>query len=142
MMEPRFAIIADKFEIQEVLTAYAHAIDAREFDALDDLFTADAIIDYSATGGISGGLEEIKPFLKSTLPMFKASQHYVTNPLIKLEVDCASCKSLLLNPMTMERETGPHTLFIGAWYVDEFVRRDAGWRIQARKQELAFFHNQ
>lgn len=141
-MSARLEMIADKFEIQEVLTAYAHAIDARNFDALDDLFTADAQIDYSATGGISGGLGEIKPFLQSTLPMFKASQHFVTNPLIQLSGDTASCKSLLFNPMTMEREDGPHTLFIGAWYIDEFVRRAPGWRIQARKQQLAFFHNQ
>lgn len=141
-MSARLEIIADKFEIQEILTAYAHAIDGRDFDALDDLFTTDAEIDYSATGGMTGGLGEIKPFLASTLPLFKASQHFVTNPLIALSGDEASCKSLLLNPMTMEREEGPHTLFIGAWYVDHLVRTEAGWRIAKRRQELAFFHNQ
>jgi len=141
-MDARLAAMVDKFEIQELLTAYAHAIDRRDFDALDDLFMPNAQIDYSATGGIAGGLDQIKPFLESTLPMFKASQHFVTNPLIKLDGDKATSRCLLLNPMTMEREGGPHTLFIGAWYVDELMRGETGWRIAKRAQELAFFHNQ
>lgn len=134
--------MVNKFEIQELLTAYAHAIDTRDIDALDHIFTPDAEIDYSATGGLVGGLAEIKPFLKSTLPMFKASQHYVTNPLITLSGAHATSRSLLFNPMTMAREDGPHTLFIGAWYLDELAHTDAGWRIEKRAQELAFFHNQ
>jgi len=141
-MDARLAIMVDKFEIQELLTAYAHAIDNWDFDALDHIFTGDAQIDYSATGGISGGLDQIKPFLESTLPMFKASQYFVTNPLINLDGDTATSRCLLLNPMTMEREGGLHTLFIGAWYIDELVRGEGGWRIAKRAQELAFFHNQ
>lgn len=141
-MDKRLETILDKFEIQELLTAYAHAIDRRDIDALDDLFTSDAHIDYAATGGVSGGLSDIKPFLKSNLPLFKTSQHFVTNPLIKLAGDDATSRCLLLNPMTMERDGGAHTLFIGAWYIDELVRTEAGWRIAKRAQELAFFHNQ
>ena len=141
-MEARFETLADKFEIQELLTAYAHAIDQRDFEALDNMFTSNAVIDYSATGGIKGGLAEIKPFLRSTLPMFKASQHFVTNPLIKLTGDTAKSRCLLLNPMTMERDGGLHTMFIGAWYVDDLERTETGWRISNRAQELAFFHNQ
>lgn len=141
-MSARLQTLLEKFEIQELLTAYAHAIDARDFAALDQIFTLDAEIDYSATGGIKGGLGDIKPFLEAMLPLFKASQHFVTNPLIKLAGDSATCRSLLFNPMTMVREDGLHTLFIGAWYVDDLVRTGAGWRIAKRAQELAFFHNQ
>lgn len=141
-MNTRLETILDKFEIQELLTAYAHAIDGRNFAQLTDIFTPDAQIDYSATGGIAGGLAEIVPFLETSLPLFKASQHFVTNPAITLNGEEAACRSLLFNPMVMERETGPHTLFIGAWYIDELARTAAGRRITARRQELAFFHNQ
>jgi len=141
-MPTRLETILDKFEIQELLTAYAHVIDTRDFEALDDIFTMDAEIDYSATGGIKGGLGEIKPFLQAMLPMFKTSQHFVTNPLIKLTTDTATSRSLLFNPMTMEREDELHTMFIGAWYVDDLIRSEEGWRISKRRQEVAFFHNQ
>ena len=134
-------MLLDKFEIQELITAYAHAIDGQDFGALDDLFTADAQIDYTASGGIKGGLEEIKPFLRGALPMFKATQHFVTNPLIKLAGDTATSRSLLFNTMTMEQDSGTQTLLIGAWYNDELIRTDEGWRIAKRWQDLAFMQN-
>ena len=141
-MSDRIETILDKFEIQELLTAYAHAIDERNIDALDDMFTLDAEIDYSATGGIKGTLSDIKPFLQASLALFKASQHFVTNPKIILNGDTATSKCLLFNPMVMDRDGSAHTLFIGAWYHDELVRTDTGWRISKRSQSLAFFHNQ
>ena len=140
-MSQRLEILLDKFEIQELITAYAHAIDGQDFGALDDLFTADAQINYTASGGIKGGLEEIKPFLQGALPMFKATQHFVTNPLIKLADDTATSRSLLFNTMTMEQDSGSQTLLIGAWYNDELIRTDEGWRIAKRWQDLAFMQN-
>ncbi|MEO0883368.1 MAG: nuclear transport factor 2 family protein [Pseudomonadota bacterium] len=134
--------LSDRFEIQELLSAYCHAIDGRDWDRLDSLFTDDAEIDYSATGGMKGSLTEIKVFLADTLPLFSSSQHFVTNPDIKIDGITAHVRSLLFNPMTMDRGGVPHTLFIGAWYIDTLVKRADGWRFQTRKQELSYFHNQ
>ncbi|MEM9668910.1 MAG: nuclear transport factor 2 family protein [Pseudomonadota bacterium] len=134
--------LSDRFEIQELLGAYCHAIDGRDWDRLDSLFTEDAEVDYSATGGIKGSLGEIKQFLSQTLPLFTASQHFVTNPDIKLGDKSANVRSLLFNPMIMERDGAPHTVFIGAWYIDEMVKPNGRWLIRKRSQQLAFFHNQ
>lgn len=134
--------LSDRFEIQELLSAYCHAIDGRDWDRLDTLFTEDAEIDYSATGGIIGSLPEIKTFLAQTLPLFSSSQHFVTNPDISIDSNTATVRSLLFNPMTMEREGAPHTLFIGAWYIDVLAKQSDGWRFKSRKQELSYFHNQ
>ena len=38
--------ISDRFEIQELFVDYTQAIDRRNWDALDDVFTPDAHIDY------------------------------------------------------------------------------------------------
>ncbi len=46
--------ISDRLEIQELLVDYTQAIDRRQWDGLDDVFTADAFIDYSETGGSVG----------------------------------------------------------------------------------------
>ena len=73
--------------------------------------------------------------------MFKATQHFVTNPLIKLSGDTATSRSLLFNTMTMEQDSGSQTLLIGAWYNDELIRTDKGWRIAKRWQDLAFMQN-
>ena len=39
--------LSDRQEIQELLAAYSYAIDFRDWDALDDVFTEDATIDYT-----------------------------------------------------------------------------------------------
>ena len=39
--------LSDRFEIQDLLADYCHAIDSQNFSALDDIFTEDAIIDYT-----------------------------------------------------------------------------------------------
>ena len=61
---------------------------------------------------------------------------------IRVDGETAHVRSLLFNPMTMEREGTPHTLFIGAWYIDELVKVSGEWRIRQRSQQLAYFHNQ
>src|SRR5580692_5606052 len=39
--------LSDRLEIQDLMVAYSYAIDHRQWEDLDDVFTADAIIDYS-----------------------------------------------------------------------------------------------
>ena len=43
--------ISDRLELQHLLISYSEAIDRREFDELDEIFTPDAYIDYRDTGG-------------------------------------------------------------------------------------------
>ncbi|MEC7091299.1 MAG: nuclear transport factor 2 family protein, partial [Pseudomonadota bacterium] len=44
--------LSDRMEIQNILALYCEAIDNRDWEALDNFFTEDAIIDYTATGGL------------------------------------------------------------------------------------------
>ena len=55
--------ISDRLEIQDVMVAYCYAVDTRNWDALDEVFTADAVIDYSEMVGVKGTLAEIKAAL-------------------------------------------------------------------------------
>ena len=50
--------LSDRMEIQNILALYCEAIDNRDWEALDDFFTEDAIIDYTATGGLKCTLPE------------------------------------------------------------------------------------
>ena len=70
--------LSDRIEIDDLLTTYTMAIDQGDWDALDRVFTPDAHIDYSATGGTVGPSREVKAWLAETLPMFSAMQHFVT----------------------------------------------------------------
>lgn len=133
--------LSDRFEIQDLLTAYCAAIDARDFDALDDIFALDAVIDYTEAGGGRGGLETIKPYLVRALEQFTGMQHMLGLPTIKVTGDTATARTIMFNPMVVERAGHPHTFFVGIWYRDELTRTKNGWRINARHEEVSYFHN-
>lgn len=133
--------MSDRLEIQDLLTSYCSAIDARDWEALDDIFTADAIIDYTEAGGARGNLADIKIYLGKALKPFSAMQHMLGLPMIKLSGDSATARTTLFNPMIINKDGNPHVFFVGMWYVDDLKRTGAGWRIQSRREELGYFHN-
>jgi hypothetical protein len=135
--------LSDRLEIQDLQTAYSHAIDTRDFDALDRVFTPDAFIDYTAFGGSAGGLEETKAFLRKALAMFGGFQHMVATSQVKLAGNRATAKTICWNPMvTKSRGPGePHVFFCGLWYHDEYLRTLDGWRMTRRVEEKSFTHN-
>ena len=133
--------ISDRLEIQELFARYSHAIDAKQFDLLRDVFTPDAWIDYTATGGAKGNLEEIITYLTDVLPGFPAYQHLVANCIIELDGDTATSRTMCHNPMVMKRSDDGRIetiLFVGLWYVDALVRTPQGWRIRERVEEQSY----
>ena len=133
--------MSDRLEIQDLLTSYCDAIDSRNWNALDDIFTPDAIIDYTEAGGAKGTLEEIKLYLDKVLKPFSGMQHMLGLPMIKITGDEASARTILFNPMVIEKEGNPNVFFVGLWYRDKLVRTSKGWRIRSRHEELSYFHN-
>jgi hypothetical protein len=131
--------ISDRLELQHLLISYSEAIDRREFDELDDLFTPDAYIDYRDTGGIDGRYPQIKAWLADTLPTyFEVNAHMLGLPAIKLAGDTATARTFCFNPMLLrgaEAKEKAKVMQVGVWYDDEFVRTAAGWRF-ARRVEI------
>jgi hypothetical protein len=126
--------------VQDLIARYATAVDGRDWDALDQLFTPDARIDFTAFGGPSGNLAEIKTFLRDALGGFRRTQHMMGLPAIGLADDTATARTSCNNPMVMDGADGSTTVWlIGLWYDDEFVRTPEGWRFTSRKQERNYF---
>ena len=134
--------ISDRIEIHDLLVRYSHAIDTRDFDLLDRVFTPDAFIDYSSMGGAKGSLPEIKEFLRKAMAQFSGFQHMIANSMIDLQGDRASGRTICHNPMVMTKPDGStHVFYCGLWYLDELVRTPEGWRIRERVEEKCYFHN-
>ena len=131
--------LSDRLEIQDLITAYSYAIDFHRFDELDAIFTPDATLDFTATGGIAGPLPEIKTWLSGVLTHFGGHQHLVATSLVELAGDTASAKTICHNSMWFSDASAP-PLFVGLWYLDEFVRTPDGWRISARVQQQGYLH--
>ena len=139
--------ISDRFELQDLVFRYAQIIDSKDFDLLrEDVFTADALIDYSAFGGSKGNLEETIAYLHKAMKIFPNTQHLNANIQIQLGVDdpdTASGRVMCFNPQDMRlKEGGSHIFFCGAWYVDEYRRTEKSWRISRRVEEKSFLFNE
>jgi hypothetical protein len=131
--------LSDRLEIQDLITAYSYAIDFHRFDDLDAIFTPDATLDFTATGGQAGVLPDMKTWLASVLVNFGGHQHLVGTTAVELTGDTATARTICHNPMWFADAATP-PMFVGLWYFDSFVRTDAGWRISSRVQQKGYLH--
>lgn len=135
------ASLRDRIEIEELLTLYCTAIDSRSFDLLDRVFTPDAVIDYTRSGGIRAELPAIKEWLAKALEPFVVIQHMVSNFVIEVSGDQATSVCSFFNPMGLPQPGGPlQTFFCGGFYRDRLVRTPAGWRICERVNDQRYLH--
>jgi hypothetical protein len=132
--------LSDRIEIDDLLTRYAVGVDRRDWDLWETCFTEDARIDYSAFGGIAGGVKEVRAWLEKTLAMFPMSQHMVINREVAIDGDTARCRSGFYNPMSWPTKQGdpPKLSIDGGYYCDELVRTPSGWTIRSRTEEFSY----
>lgn len=135
--------ISDRLEIQQLMFDYSTAIDTKDFDILDRVFTPDAFIDYSCFGGIAGRYPEVKAWLKASLAAFPHYFHMLGNPQIKVTGDEATSKTICFNPMTtpLPGSGQLQVFYCGLWYVDKHIRTPQGWRMRERVEEYCYTDN-
>jgi len=128
--------LADRVAIDDLLTTYTVAIDTSDWDRLDEVFTPDAHIDYTASGGTVGTFPDVKAWLAETLPMFTELQHYVCQKEVRLDGDEAAVRAYFLNPLVIDREDGTRwQMDIGGVYAHTLVRTPEGWRSRRLVEE-------
>jgi ketosteroid isomerase-like protein len=131
--------LADRIAIDDLITRYTVAVDTGDWDRLDEVFTPDAHIDYTATGGTSGSFPEVKRWLAETLPMFTRLQHYVTQKDVRVDGDEARVAAYFYNPMAIDNADGSSFfLEVGGIYHHELVRTAAGWRSRHLHEQLVW----
>ena len=98
--------ISDRLEIEALLTRYTRAIDTGEWDRLDEVFTPDAEIDYTASGGIAAPYAEVKPWLAEMLPIFPRRMHTLGQVDSQVDGDEATVAAYFHNPMVLPQDGG------------------------------------
>jgi hypothetical protein len=130
--------VADRVEILDLLARYSTVVDRGAWEEMTGLFTGDAVLDFSATGGICGSLSEHQEFNAQVLSGFASTQHVMGLPTVVVHGDSATSRSICFNPMVVDDS---HVFFVGLWYDDVLVRTADGWRFAKRVQQKSFFHN-
>ena len=127
--------LADRIEINDLLTRYATAVDTKNWDLFRSVFTYDAHIDYTSAGGEKGSLEEIVAYLGKALGMFPMTQHLIANISVDLEGDAATVRAMFFNPMGMPKGIN---FYVGGYYNHSLVRTDDGWKSERLIEENAW----
>jgi SnoaL-like domain len=128
--------ISDRFEIMDLLIAYAAAIDQKDLGALDRIFSEDARIDFSRAGGPHADLKTIKRFLQENLGNLPR-QHLISNFQTKIHGDHAEVRCLCHNPLELPPD-GKEIMLWGLWYNDKCIRTNNGWRIKEKVTEPCY----
>jgi hypothetical protein len=95
--------------------------------ALPGLFTVDAELVYSTTGGPAGGPDEVIGWLEASLSQVAMIQHVVSNVRIDVEGDRAAGRAMFFTTVRLPGVDG--ILLTGGYYDLALVRTADGWRI-------------
>lgn len=133
-----------RLALQQLAIDYANALDARQWERLDDIFLPDAWIDYTAAGGIAGRYPEIRAWLPQSLGIFGGYMHLVGNFAYRIDGDTATGQVACINPIVLPGLIPglKRTMAIGVWYEDEYRLTEQGWRIAQRCERKSFTLNE
>jgi len=131
--------ISDELEITALLTRYAHAVDTKDWALYRSVFTDDAHIDYSSTGAIAGGREQVADWLAQGFATIPMSMHYITNIESQIDDDTAQVRAMFYNPMQLPGMTG--LSYCGGYYYHELIRTRDGWRSRSLREDNVWFIN-
>jgi len=128
--------ISDRLEIQDVLTRYCYAVDDRDWDAYRAVFTSDAVIDDTVTGGVRSSVEEHIVYMRRALSKILISQHALSTVLLDIRGNEANARAHCSCPMVVDLgRNRTQVFFQGLWYRNRLARTPKGWLISALVEE-------
>jgi len=121
----------DRVEINDLLVRYCAALRTKDLSLLDEVFSADAMIDYTRIGGSRTGVEATKTWLSMVLDAVTRFDLYVGDSAFELAADRSSATvSTTWHGLFVPANDDP-ALQVYGHYEDRVVRTDV-WRIAER----------
>ena len=130
---------ADVLAIRDLAIAYGFAVDDRDWDRWKSLFTSDARIDYTHSGGIAGTLEQVAAWLPDAMSVFAWSLHSILTHEIRFTGGgTATGRVHLFNRNGVEWEGTRELCDVGGVYLDEYRRDGDRWRFTSRVEDIRY----
>lgn len=142
-MDTKLKALLDREEIRNLRTLYAHHLDSNTIDALDEVFSADAVVE--VTVGKMTGIDAIRSGLNDAFKLFDRDRqgsypflHAIANHWIKLTgPDTAQGRCYLIDFETASKPD-PNPLLLLGLYADTYRRIDGEWRITHTRLEVVW----
>jgi ketosteroid isomerase-like protein len=131
--------LADSAAIAGLRVAFGHALDTRDWVALDRILASEADVDLSSFGGPAGRMSRADvvavfrhAFRHDHVRTFQAYSNFQ----VEVEGDRATMISLLHGHHAGEGFDGGRTFDLRARYTDGLIRTPEGWRIASMTLEV------
>jgi 3-phenylpropionate/cinnamic acid dioxygenase small subunit len=136
MDESKLNDLLDRAAISDVQLRYATGIDMRDWTLYRSCFTDDLEIDFTSVFG--GEPRRVKAdrwveTVRRTISGLKATQHMITNHVITLADDEATCVAYVQARHHLPNDTGGGDQTMFGYYTNRFARTPDGWKIRACK---------
>jgi hypothetical protein len=141
---PSLQLLADRIELEDLLTRYAVACDAKDWDDYRAVFTDDAVIDYTGAHGIAGPRDEVAEWMERFVGDVQAvplTQHMVTNFRVAVDADDAHGEADYFNADVLRDAEGARALVLHGGRYGFVARRTAvGWQLASLSATLFWSH--
>jgi 3-phenylpropionate/cinnamic acid dioxygenase small subunit len=127
MTGPRELDVVDRLAIEDLIVAYARAMDTQDWTLLHSLFTPDAITTMDRVGDF-GSRDELVDFYAERFTIFAVLQHFVSNFVIQRSGDKGNARNHFVSHH-VPKEGAPYTY--GGTFDFDLVRAADGWQITA-----------
>lgn len=142
-MDIKLKALLDREEIRALRTLYAHHLDSNNIAALDQVFSADAVV--QVTVGKMQGIDAIRAGLAEGFTLFDRDKqgsypfmHAIVNHWIQLTgPDTAQGRCYLIDFETASKPD-PNPLLLLGLYADQYQRIDGEWRITHTRLEVVW----
>jgi hypothetical protein len=130
------AEMVDREAIRDCLYRYCRGVDRCDEDMLRSAYWEDAVDDHCL---FAGRREELIAWVMPLLRAREATQHTLSNPLIRVHGDHADVESYFQGYHVLREGEALRATLQGGRYLDRMEKRDDEWRIARRKVVIDWF---
>ncbi len=140
MDEKKLQTLLDRMEIIDTQNRYATGVDTRDRDLYRSCFTDEMELDMSGMGLGEPMTLSADMWVDQAISLvsgFESTQHIITNHVISIEGDRATCVAYL-----QAQHYNPENMYtVGGYYSNSLVRTPDGWKISKLKLTPAWTQN-
>jgi len=137
----KLQLLLDRAEISEVQLRYATGLDSRDWPLFRSCFTDEIETDFTSVFGGEPrkvSADRWTEAARRTLSGLTATQHMITNHVITVAGDNATCVAYVQARHFLPNASGDSMQTMFGYYTNRFVRTPVGWRISACKLTLSW----
>jgi 3-phenylpropionate/cinnamic acid dioxygenase small subunit len=139
MDDAKLQVLLDRAEISDVQLRYATGLDSRNWPLFRSCFADEVETDFTSIFGGSPrkvSADKWTDAARRTISGLAATQHMITNHVITVNGDDATCVAYVQARHYLPNNTGDSTQTMFGYYTNRFVRTRDGWKIRGCKLTL------